>query len=875
MDEGSIEQKSYRYLFFLGIVFLCLVSFWAFVDETYTRRPWKSYQKEFYDQQHNKARLQLQKSRAELESNDEYARLLEEIKRVEAEFDQPEIKREHRKAAVALSRAEVDLLEIVQKFSFSKAEEDEAFYKWKHALRSHPEAGALRMKWEKLTKETKVLLIEVEEVRKTKDGAEKNLGLLTADLDRLIVRKEDMEAGLKKAEFDYGSTYDRIRLPGVAFEMDKFTHIEQVVIDEMDRVDRCHSCHAAIDKAGFESGANPHKTHPDRELYLVNHPVAKFGCTVCHHGQGRGVASVESAHGNIEHWPEPLLLGDDIQSSCRKCHEETLNLEGADQLNRGKKAIIQFGCYGCHDIEGFNHFDKVGPDLRGLGTKVSPEWAFYWINNPQAHAPKTRMPNFLLNEEETSAILAYLFSSSDDSNLADFPKLDDGDPEKGKELFTNAGCRACHKIDGQGSTTSADYTRQFAPDLGKIGSKVNTAWLAYWIENPRRYNPKTKMPRPRLAEEEIKHVAAYLSGLKGDVKAPGNLKEKMKDPRRIEEGKGLIISYGCFGCHEIGDMEGVNKVSVELTTFGSKTVDELAFGDVVDIPETWDAWTAHKLKNPRAYQTEAVPQKMPQFFMSNDEASFIRIVLKSFRDEEVHPDFKMTLKGKDKIVEDGRWLAWYYNCTGCHILENKGGDIRELYDDPGLAPPPLYDEGAKTQANWLYGFIQAPSTLRPWLDVQMPDFGFTDAQTSTLAHYFLALDDIDIPFIRVQERDPASDDMETAGELFEMLKCIQCHQLDTGSGMSPSDQAPDLGLARQRLRPDWIERWLIDPQALYPGTRMPTYFPVEDEDEPDSPLSTPFEDAFNGDARKQIKALSDYLMVINRTSSAKDEPKNN
>ncbi len=104
-----------------------------------------------------------------------------------------------------------------------------------------------------------------------------------------------------------------------------------------------------------------------------------------------------------------------------------------------------------------------------------------------------------------------------------------------------------------------------------------------------------------------------------------------------------------------------------------------------------------------------------------------------------------------------------------------------------------------------------------------------------------------------------------------MLKCIQCHQLDTGSGLSPSDQAPDLGLARQRLRPDWIERWLIDPQTLYPGTRMPTYFPVEDEDEPDSPLSTPFEDAFDGDARKQIKAISDYLMVINR----KDEPNKN
>ena len=54
----------------------------------------------------------------------------------------------------------------------------------------------------------------------------------------------------------------------------KIPKIQQVVLEEFDRnayyqpvarVDRCTSCHAAIDKPGFEDQPNPWKTHPKRE----------------------------------------------------------------------------------------------------------------------------------------------------------------------------------------------------------------------------------------------------------------------------------------------------------------------------------------------------------------------------------------------------------------------------------------------------------------------------------------------------------------------------------------------------------------------------------------------------------------------------------
>lgn len=37
--------------------------------------------------------------------------------------------------------------------------------------------------------------------------------------------------------------------------------------------------------------------------------------------------------------------------------------------------------------------------------------------------------------------------------------------------------------------------------------------------------------------------------------------------------------------------------------------------------------------------------------------------------------------------------------------------------------------------------------------------------------------------------------------------------------------APPLSLVRSRLRHDWLRDWLIEPQELAPGTRMPDYFP--------------------------------------------------
>lgn len=61
------------------------------------------------------------------------------------------------------------------------------------------------------------------------------------------------------------------------------------------------------------------------------------------------------------------------QSSCLKCHHQVVDLEPterfpeppAPKLVEGYHLVRQYGCYGCHEINGWANPDKrIGPDMR-------------------------------------------------------------------------------------------------------------------------------------------------------------------------------------------------------------------------------------------------------------------------------------------------------------------------------------------------------------------------------------------------------------------------------------------------------------------------------------------------------------------------------
>ena len=158
----------------------------------------------------------------------------------------------------------------------------------------------------------------------------------------------------------------------------------------------------------------------------------------------------------------------------------------------------------------------------------------------------------------------------------------------------------------------------------------------------------------------------------------------------------------------------------------------------------------------------------------------------------------------------GRRLVARYNCTGCHIIEGQGGDIRRLYEDNlSQAPPNLLGEGQKVQQPWLFNFLKAPYPIRPWLQVRMPTFGFGDDHATSLVRYFGAIDHLEVPFVHI-EKAMLRPDYVHAGEQLaskDYFSCLSCHvRGDQKPEGSPDSWAPDLAMAAQRLYPDWIVR---------------------------------------------------------------------
>jgi cytochrome c2 len=680
------------------------------------------------------------------------------------------------------------------------------------------------------------------------------------------------------------------------------------------------ACAAPEVVAAFEEAekANPYdvapefRTHPQRfDLLVKAHPPDRFGCSVCHGGQGaqtKGVMHQAFRHGAEDHhWNDPLtdevrvlgrkLKGAFVEAKCEKCHREELTVSRAPLLTRGKKLFVEVGCWGCHPTEGYNDLPRRGPTLTSLVSKTTPGWLQAWISHPRAWRPHTRMPNFwpgavdaasvphqagegpaqvrarheAVRTAEVARIAAYLWVSSRPAALPRLP-AEPGSPARGKALFDAIGCRACHvAVEGSAARRSeASETRDYAPNLWNVGDKATPEWLYAWLKNPRALWPDTKMPDLRLTDAEAADVTAWLSTLRSGASHPTPPEYAPEERPRLEalaeQGKALVAKYGCAGCHVIRGLESAQKIGTELSEHGRKDPKLLDFGDVRwfaedrEHRESYASWVWTKLHTPRIYGYELVETRMPQFDFSDDEALALLTFLKGQTGErEALPrELVPGLDGPKLAVLTGERLVFWNGCRNCHEVEARGGVVRDLFneDNQSYAPPILTGEGAKVQPPWLYGFLKAPSPLRPWLKLRMPTFHFSDDDAGTLVKYFASASRKSFPYLTVEVPRPDPERAREALRLFGALQCTKCHVVGKlGPKQDPRSAAPDFLLARRRLRPDWIPLWLRDPNALMEGTRMPSFW------DPDPTAEAPHK-SFGGDKQAQMEALRDLLMHL-------------
>ncbi len=698
--------------------------------------------------------------------------------------------------------------------------------------------------------------------------------------------------------------------------------VDDINFIRVPKMDRCTTCHLSIDREGYEGYPQPYKTHPNLSVYVGSaspHPLEGIGCTVCHEGMGQSVTFQDSTHTPVdeeqlirwkeEHgweephlWDYPMLPRDMTEASCAKCHKEEIYVPEADVLGVAYGTYERAGCYACHKTEGFEGLRKPGPNLTRVKAKLTPEWVARWIRNPRAVKATTWMPKVWYNsntsapddaarnEIEIDSVVAYLFENSDGHEFAvNRPPV--GNQERGLQVIESVGCLACHVM-GDETRTEVGPRRTFGQPLENIGNKTTFEWLFDWVRDPSHYSPDTYMPDLRLTDQEAADIAEYLVSLKGaageEAKATyddSSLDEVLldylksvvpteeaiaivdgmtADERRLELGERAIGRYGCYSCHDINGFENAQPIGIELSEEGSKLLQRLDF-TFEHIPHTKIEWFLHKLKDPRVYDRNRELQplerlRMPDYGLSEHEAKILTTAIMSFQSDVQPRGSWVPRSARVDALVTGRNLVRRRNCVACHTIEGDGGDYQELVADASLAPPLLTPEGAKVKPDWLYDFLKGPIAIRPWLSVRMPSFDMNDGHWNDVIGYFGAISNTVGPF-RDETIHQSVTTSRAGRELFDRLRCQQCHVLDTIPEDQPTDNlAPDLRMARDRLQPNWILDWLRAPLEIQPGTRMPMFW----TEYPESVSAFDLENypSLNGDAVAQIEVIRDYLLTF-------------
>jgi hypothetical protein len=415
----------------------------------------------------------------------------------------------------------------------------------------------------------------------------------------------------------------------------------------------------------------------------------------------------------------------------------------------------------------------------------------------------------------------------------------------------------------------------------------------------------TVMPSLRLSEQDAEDIATFLMMLKKQEPSSYPDASFMEDPKLKEEGKKWVRHFGCAGCHEISGLEDEGRIGTELTYEGSKPIERLDFAlltetaqrggsepitdpdDLARLPEgpakqPWyddKGFFEHKLAEPNVWdkgkiKPEEEKLRMPNLHLAKEQVRALTTFLMGSQESALPVTYQYKPLDYRRDIQEGWWLIRKYNCMGCHQLipgqKTSLMTLARYQDAQEQLPPKLLTEGARVDPQWLLHFLTNPSLsdrdtnrngIRPYLQVRMPTFSFSENELGKLVRFFQALSRQPFPYIPEQRPQLTAKETDMARSLFSSpaAPCLKCHA--TGDpAHDKTATAPNFLQAKGRLKPDWVERWIIDPQAISPGTSMPSGLFKRENNR--WTFSGPTPSSFNGYDRDHTKLLVEYIFQL-------------
>jgi cytochrome c2 len=851
-------------------------------------RGWKWFQLEFN-------RIQEERIEQELKAKDDPA-----TRAKLAEYD-----KELREGQVAIAKkrdAYLDAQKVLdewegkhyaadQDYRFTKATLDAQRYITELSVVQHrSDVREQQKKFADLTARVQALNLRLQQATRDRDAARARVDGYLAEITKIENRKKEITASVELLNKQLEAVSPKSKRMVLNMPMLDFINptlkIDQVVLGDLfidmnymsvPRVDRCQTCHRAIDRPGFESKKeaerlaaelqreldagriqpskraeteervaslrrlvdapreipNPFRTHPKLDMFVGSaspHPLLEYGCTVCHRGQDRA-----TEFGRAGHTPMSLRME--------------------------------------------RRWEKVKMPL------FPGPWDYKQRNWGYEQNPFLETPMYPRQYTEAGCLKCH----------AGQVEVKNGDAiNKATHMVELYGCHACHKINNWRFTG----LQKPGPSLEGIAEKTNPAWAVRWISNPNHFRPTTRMPsffyqrnmvgpavpaderarNIRYQDAEIHSIVTYLfdrsthrtwnPGPQGDA----------------GRGKQLVESIGCMACHIQQDTVKDAKTGAMRAARRDDFPLERNFGfNLVGVgTKTHAAWIYNWIRNPKAYDKLA---PMPSLRLSDGEAADITAYLltlqkpKFMQEPMRSPDpnaIRELAKGyligtmtdsdadaklrampvKEQMLYLGQRSIEKYGCYSCHDIKGfdglkpigtelttEGSKTLHLFDF-GFVHEYEHEDGKHEHIlhnvpSWVYNKVRSPRVYddertKPYNDkLKMPNFHLSEEEARLATMVVLGLTKEKVAANRLAAADSRLRAIEEERKIISQRNCRGCHVVNhSGRAIAAmiSDTnflPPDLSPQGARAQSPFLFNFLKDPTVMkirpWLSVRMPTF----------------------------------------------------
>lgn len=497
------------------------------------------------------------------------------------------------------------------------------------------------------------------------------------------------------------------------------------------------------------------------------------------------------------------------QLRCAKCHQ--------DQPTPGSQPAATW------DDRAFAGIAQAAPRLEGIGSRIDPQWLAQWLQAPYRLRSDATMPAIAMPDSTVADLVAYLGTMRDSDVTSPSKAVEPADHDSlirtGHGLYESLGCIACHSF---GAPDQKDEWSRVS--LHFAAAKYQPLALVRFLSAPQNHYPSSRMPDFRLTADEAKSLAEFVRH-----ESRGRLETSEQrfaaDPQR---GKVAFDKLRCSQCHQIGKNSDLTKSDVAPIRWDSRITGCLAADPQPNAGTPWFKITEDERQSLIEFGRLSPPQK--------------------------------SLSRSGRSVDS--WLN-QLRCTACHSRDSKQSVWPEIVAEegsgkPAESAPQLTWVGEKLQGPWMEQLLKGDvkHKSRPWLAARMPSF---PAYAKLLAHGLAA--EHGVPFEDPLPTQLAAERIELGRRLTQRdggLDCRQCHGIGKEQPRGDASTQIALGinfsLTRDRLRPEFALRQMLDPPRYEPGSRMPRFAP--------DLKSTAVKQIANGDAKTQFEMLREFLWSV-------------